>query len=964
MNSTNDSQIVSVITSHNSRIQCFVAKIFDELKNICKKHNSPLKAINTYISQLQKPNDSTKTRNIRFKNCAILELILNKDRISLSLIYEGSLNEVSKNAYYDIRQDSETDVIFPHFNIPSTNTKVYEDFNTFLKQLIPGPSPSEISSSNKDYIFYLVRHGEGIHNRYKKQKTLIPGFDFASNVCKLKKKLGEECDINNFDLKDPRLTTVFLDGGSTPKLVSPFDTYNTGEEQAKIAGKRLQLFLKYKNITQISYFFCSQLLRTRETLVNINSELLGFTVPDTIIILPCSSEHNKAGKEGNCDKMLQNISNIISATENQAYCPNPTLERCVSIQQFKIIWDFFKDPNVKCKDYNMLQYAIKIINNPPQQQYIVNTTEVSIPQAPQEITPGISEQQQQPQQEIIPGIETQQQASQEITPIIGEQQQQAPQEIRPIIGEQQQPQEVYMDALPVSNASQLQPIPAIEQPHAGEVYKPDKLETMYKDYNTAIINKFNSFLKSNTSLDYRVNPSVNALQNYLNESFSTVLPERMTGGSNGNAPNTIQRIKDEIKSYINKDLEHCVQNKKWVDCSDKCYNFISKLFELELGSTIYNLNCIFKSVLNDPENTYIEVEHLSDELTGLWETDKQHINLKINESSNISQDTHKLIMGFGPSASGKTYIARTIINLLANTNNGFPTKFLSIDGGIYRELSVIYQTIITVTKQYNIAGITNLVSAFSVGQAIKGIKTLFDSNIVKKNICDFLLEQQKQYLRKHNFKEKGVSDKGFINLYVPETLGECLTKGKIATLTASCKPLIKNYRDITRDDENWVALLIWQHKNGKYIDCQFAPKYHCVGCVNSGKSREETEGKKYSSASYENSIKYGTDTMKTTKGYKFKIHNTGGNNYMDDTGTLQKSITIIQDFTEYSNDNKEQKNAIKEYIQKNPSFLYIEKDEFIPYCLEQNKQQQQISRGGRKTRRKNNKKRQKTRRYK
>lgn len=942
MNSTNDSQIVSVITSHNSRIQCFVAKIFDELKNICKKHNSPLKAINTYISQLQKPNDPTKTRNIRFKNCAILELILNKDRISLSLIYEGSLNEVSKNAYYDIRQDSETDVIFPHFNIPSTNTKVYKDFNTFLKQLLPGQSPSEISSSNKDYIFYLVRHGEGIHNRYKKQKTLIPGFDFASNVCKLKKNLGEECNIKNFDLKDPRLTTVFLDGGSTPKLVSPFDTYNTGEEQAKIAGKRLQLFLKYKNITQISYFFCSQLLRTRETLVNINSELIGFTVPDTIIILPCSSEHNKAGKEGNCDKMLKNISNIISATENQAYCPNPTLERCISNQQFKIIWDFFNDPNVKCKDYNMLQYAIKIINNPPQQQYIVNTTEVSILQPPQDITLGISEQ-QQAQQEIIPGIETQQQAPQVITPGISE----------------QQPQEVSMDALPVSNASQLQPIPAIEQQDAEEVYKPDKLETMYKDYNTAIINKFNSFLKSNTSLDYRVNPSVNALQNYLNESFSTVLNKNVTGGSNNNnSPDTFQLIKEKIKSYIKADVEHCVKNKEWKDCKDDCQKIISQLFDLELGSTMYNLNCIFKSVLNDQDNTYIEIKHLGKELTGVWETDKQHINLKINESSNIPQDTHKLIMGFGPSASGKTYIARTIINLLANTNNGFPTKFLSIDGGIYRELSVIYQTIITVTKQYNIGGITNLVSTFSISNVGKGLKTLFDSNIVKNNICDFLLREKDKY----HF-DKALTYKGFINLYVPETLGECLTKGKLITGTASCKPLIKKYRDITGDYENWVALLIWQHKNGKYIDCQFAPKYHCVGCVNSGKSREETEGKKYSYASYENSIKYGTDTMNTTKGYKFKIHNTGGNNYMDDTGTLQKSITIIQDFTEYSNDNENQKNAIKEYIQeKNPSFLYIEKDKFEEYCIEQNKQQ--ISRGGRKTRRKNNKKRQKTRRYK
>ena len=62
--------IVSVITSHNSRIQCFVAAIFKKLKKICEKHKTQLSAVDTYNSQLN------KRKQIRFKNCAILELIV------------------------------------------------------------------------------------------------------------------------------------------------------------------------------------------------------------------------------------------------------------------------------------------------------------------------------------------------------------------------------------------------------------------------------------------------------------------------------------------------------------------------------------------------------------------------------------------------------------------------------------------------------------------------------------------------------------------------------------------------------------------------------------------------------------------------------------------------------------------------------------------------------------------------
>ena len=928
--SIRESPIVSVITSHNSRIQCFVATIFKELQQICDKYNTTLPAIDTYNKQLVKPNNPKKQRQIRFKNCSILELILTKDIISFSLVYEGSLNEDTDNAYYDMRKETETDVIFPHFNIPSSNKNVFTDFKNFLQMIISN------TINDKEYMFYLVRHGEGIHNRYKKQKPTLsmPGNTFASNVCKLKNlKNRTPCDVKNFDLTDPRLTNVKLDISYLEVVRNPMESNNTGEEQSIIAGKRLKLFLNDKNIIKISYFFSSQLARTRETLININSQLVDINVPTTIIILPCSSEHNTSGKEGNCDIMISNLKNSISATENKAYCPTTNNTSCNSISlsnghpTFTINWEYFKDPNVNCKTNNMLQYAIQIINKNPNIDYKLN----QVMQESQALNQGSNAQQDS--QALNQGSNSQQE-SQALN-----QGSNAPQD-----------SQVLNEGSNSQQESQALKGPAVEPQQLSEVNTEqnteNKIDTMYNDYNKYMITIFNDFGDKNSGLiQQRVKNSVSNLELYLNSSFLSVLQQK--GGADKNSLNSpFEQIKEKIKLYIKKDFDNCVKNKNWVNCEKDCSNFISKLFELELGSTMYNLNCIFKSVLNDDDtNNYIQINQLKKNLTGRWEDDKQNIVLKI-EGTN--QSTHKLIMGFGPSASGKTFIARTIINLLAETNSKFPTKFLSIDGGRYRELSVIYQTIITITKQHNIGGINNLVSTFNAGNLMKGVKTLFDSNIVKKNICDFL-----------NLHIPKDDTRGFINLYVPETLGECITKGKIITKTASCKPLIKEYRYITGDTTDWVALLIWQHKHGKYIDCDFAPKYKCVGCVNSGRSRQETEGKIYSHASYENSIKYGTDTMNTTRGYKFKIHNTGGNKYMDDNNTLQSSITILQDFTEYKNNND--KERIKSYILNNPSFLYIENDDFLSYCKDANiEKPQSIVKGGRKTRRKNHKKRVKT----
>ena len=112
-------------------------------------------------------------------------------------------------------------------------------------------------------------------------------------------------------------------------------------------------------------------------------------------------------------------------------------------------------------------------------------------------------------------------------------------------------------------------------------------------------------------------------------------------------------------------------------------------------------------------------------------------NIILNDI-NLSIQNGEIVSLMGSSASGKTYWAKTIIKLLNENLDDFPDTFLSIDGGIYRESSFVYQSVIYILKNLNLSGISNLVSA-GIKSAIIG--SLFDSNKIKKHIKEFLKNQ-------------------------------------------------------------------------------------------------------------------------------------------------------------------------------------------------------------------------------
>lgn len=296
--------------------------------------------------------------------------------------------------------------------------------------------------------------------------------------------------------------------------------------------------------------------------------------------------------------------------------------------------------------------------------------------------------------------------------------------------------------------------------------------------------------------------------------------------------------------------------KKWEICGKDCFKNLQQLISKEIASTAYMLRLLTNSVITIDSEIKLIFEYNDQPLTGVWKEDCYKFTVKKMENKDS-----RLIMGFGPSASGKTYWAKNIIKILYNSNNDFPKGFVTVDGGIAREFSEMYQFIIKTLENTKLGGFFNLVTA-GMGRT----KSLFKASKIKKSMIKFL---------------KIPRNKKKISLYVPITLGSCLKR----FCYSSYEPFIK----ITGDNK-WIGLLIYQHRKG--LECPYKEKYRCVGCTESGKSRENTEGKKYSSKAYNNSMTNGRYAVEKSIGGKIVIHNSGGYKYKNN-GKLKFSKSIV-----------------------------------------------------------------------
>ena len=369
-------KIVSLIFSHNSRMQCFMERF----------------------------KISENKEKIRFKNGAIIKLVVENGEITPSLVHEGELDEketkkiVEKGAYYTKNETTKNSnvtnltnklkkniieklkkestsvstqngntVIIPkkynenakkilNKNLLSKKINLNERFKIFNNYF----EPKNLSilkyltkektidiDPNQTYEFYIIRHGQGIHN----------GVHWFT-----KAKEGK--------YKDATLTDI-------------------GKEQAGRSGEALNEILGSGD--KVNYLFATDLRRTRETLVEVLGKLTNqqnLKNPN-IIILPCSHEISvekdkilNLGVKINrsCDA-LEAWSTSKAAKENFPVCTKAIINtknnnnECVKKGGYPIDWSYYlafynnsmrgerASARLHCRNTNMIIEALNIIKN-------------------------------------------------------------------------------------------------------------------------------------------------------------------------------------------------------------------------------------------------------------------------------------------------------------------------------------------------------------------------------------------------------------------------------------------------------------------------------------------------------------------------------------------------------------------------------------------------------------------------
>ena len=207
---------------------------------------------------------------------------------------------------------------------------------------------------------------------------------------------------------------------------------------------------------------------------------------------------------------------------------------------------------------------------------------------------------------------------------------------------------------------------------------------------------------------------------YEKELFSSLFFMNNSGKDFITKMNDLEIFSDNTFSVLNQ------KTNQWRQCKKDCATVLEHFINSELSSTAFILRVIFNSLVkaissSSSSSSYESIYILYNNprkisLTGNWDDDKHFFSIESTYKGNA-----RLILGFGPSASGKTYWTRTVISLFREKLVEFPQVFLSIDGGLVRELSMVYQMILNQIKLSNFNGFVNLVnpSAFSITKLIQ-----------------------------------------------------------------------------------------------------------------------------------------------------------------------------------------------------------------------------------------------------
>lgn len=309
----------------------------------------------------------------------------------------------------------------------------------------------------------------------------------------------------------------------------------------------------------------------------------------------------------------------------------------------------------------------------------------------------------------------------------------------------------------------------------------------------------------------------------------------------GNIDKSIQTLYDKIYNMIPQSDEP----QDWFTChqnDSRCkFEDLKRLITKEIHSTYYMINILTNSVIPAKEKLFkIKVGDIPFEM---WKEEKDHIQIELAEHTKHKHQF--LIYAAGPTGSGKTFWLENLVKMGLKSTKlpNFPPVFFNIDGGRYRELSLVYRLIVCAVRKKNWKGMKNLT------------EDLFKSGDIKKMVKNFI-------------KEKNKFPSG-VSLITPETLSEQI-------------PYINDVYKRDRDlipNATIIYSVIFRHWNQCKLTLE---NFKCVGTRTAGNQRAVGQGKKFPSSNHSsklsmtNSLKILRQNYRTDKENKYLIiHNTG-----------------------------------------------------------------------------------------
>jgi hypothetical protein len=299
-------------------------------------------------------------------------------------------------------------------------------------------------------------------------------------------------------------------------------------------------------------------------------------------------------------------------------------------------------------------------------------------------------------------------------------------------------------------------------------------------------------------------------------------------------------IFNQQKNELNKKNE-------WKLCQEDCKKLLKRIFQKETNSTPYMIRFIYNSIIYKQDTYELKFHFLgkNENLTGLWNHDQNFFKMRIYKKEKDKTSCEKyprLIMAYGPSGSGKSFWGKQMIKYFYGCNmwgSKKPHIFLSIDGGLARDLSTTYKLVV---QENNLSGtfFRNLISSGEIPDVF--YKSIFPSSKIKKKLVNYLQNQTAK-----------------IGIYIPST-----TSG------------IANWVN----DDKWIGLYIYQHRTEE--ECIFRGiawdndhNFKCKGTVSSGKARELEEGKRFSANNYFISKQKGKANVRKSPFCRLFLHNSG-----------------------------------------------------------------------------------------